>query len=157
MSKIRNRIRIKLILTPPRKWRGCLFDKAILLEYNHFSYQNRNRRSYDQAVKEEIVQLLENFYAVEKQIKEKESLRTLIRNRLEEIAEEHGDMSIENIGVIKIIPESTTITIDGKEVQRVIDLLLKKDLFEYASMLSKAKKETVRQKSLRISKWKEKK
>jgi siderophore synthetase component len=110
----------------------------------------------DQAVKEEIVQLLGNFYAVEKQIKEKESIRTLIRNRLEEIAQEHGDMSIENIGVIKIIPESTTITIDGKEVQRVIDLLLKKDMFEYASMLSKAKKETIRQKSLRITKWKEK-
>ena len=110
----------------------------------------------ESVIKEEITQLLENFYAIEKQIKEKEAVRTLIRNRLEEIAQEHGDISIENIGVVKMIPESTTITIDSKEVQRVIDLLLKKDLFEYASMLSKAKKETIRQKSLRITKWKEK-
>ena len=110
----------------------------------------------NQEIKDEIAQLLENFYLIEQQIKEKESVRTLIRSKLEEIAQKYGDMSIENIGIIKIIPESTTMTIDSKEVQRVIDLLLKRDLFEYASMLSKAKKETVRQKSLRITKWKEK-
>ena len=110
----------------------------------------------DDVVLEEVTQLVQNLNSIDAQIKEKESLRDLIRQRLEVIVEQHGDISIDKLCTVKVIQESSSVSFDNKEVQRVLDMLLQRDLFEYASALAKAKKEQSRKKSLRIVKWKEK-
>lgn len=107
-------------------------------------------------IHDEVRQLIINIQALDEQIKEKELVRNKIRMQLEKLVDEHGDFSIEEIGVVKMIAESSSTSFDSKEVQKVIDDLMMHELHKYASALVKAKKTTTRKRVLRISKWKEK-
>lgn len=110
----------------------------------------------DDLIIEEAKQIIQNLNLIDEQMKEKEKIKNLMRQRLEDIVTENGDLSIDNIAVVKFIPESSSVSFDTKETQHVLDMLLQKELFAEASALSKAKTINVRKKSLRISKWKEK-
>jgi hypothetical protein len=112
--------------------------------------------SLDELLVEEIKQIIHNINAIDEQIQEKENLKNLMRQRLEDIVNDKGDLSIEQVGTVKMLPESSSVSFDTKETQKVLDMLLEKGLFELASALSKAKKSNTRKKSLRITKWKEK-
>lgn len=136
----------------------CLTKKnncAIIQSINQIRNEEQVM-SLDELLIEEIKQIIHNINAIDEQIQEKENLKNLMRQRLEDIVNDKGDLSIEQVGTVKMLPESSSVSFDTKETQKVLDMLLEKGLFELASALSKAKKSNTRKKSLRITKWKEK-
>jgi len=108
-----------------------------------------------QGILNEAKKMLLEIQECEKNIAEYEKSKALYRSQLEEIVTSYGNLDFPGIGSAKIVPGGSSVSFDAKQVQQVIDVLLTNQLYELAEMLTNAKKESIRNPTLRISKWKE--
>lgn len=108
------------------------------------------------AIMQEAMELITKIQQIEKNIAEFENEKSEYRTKLEDIVMSYGDMEFPGLASVKIIQGGTSTSFDVQKVQSVIDYLMKNQMFEVASMLVAAKKETTRKPSMRIDKRKEK-
>ena len=106
---------------------------------------------------EKITIVVKKIQEIDERINADQSRKAVLRQELEDLVGDEKSISIKDVAVIKVIPESRSISFVVKEVQTIIDALLNTPYAHYGIALSNAKEESIRKPSLRISKWKEEK
>lgn len=111
----------------------------------------------EELVVKKITAIVKKIQEIDERINADQSRKQVLRQELEELFGDRKSMNIKDVAVIKVIPESRSVSFVVKEVQTIIDALLNTPYSSYGIALSNAKEETVRKSSLRITKWKEEK